>query len=286
MRLTHKRRNDWLVRDGSTPFFQFQTDLRTQADVFRLGAGQPLVLLPGLAGGASLVAPIASQLAENFEVLIPRWRDDWRVSFDARARTIADHARDVAHVIERLGLERPIVFGVSFGGAVALQLAVDYPHRLGSLVLSGVASRYEWNLGASIAVRVLENYPLPRENRFLNQFFNLLHGRRPDPGPVADFVVDRCWQTDQSVIAERIRSLRDFNVTDRLQRVAVPTLVLAGERDVIVPAREQRELVAELPRCGCTVIKDAGHIGFVTHATQMASTVCEFHDRVAAVCTA
>src|SRR5262249_30897088 len=142
---------------------------------------------------------------------------------------------DLAALIEGLGLERPAVLGVSFGGAIALELAAAHPEKLGALIVQGAEARFRTTPAVTNGRRVLERFPLPSDNRFVNQFFNLLHGGRPERGPVGEFVIERCWETDQSVMAQRIALLETFDVSDRLWRIDVPTLVLAGSRDVIVP---------------------------------------------------
>ena len=183
------------------------------------------------------------------------------------------YARDLAVLIEQLRLERPTVFGVSFGGAVALEMAVAFPHRIGALIVQGAEARFRPSLGATIARRVLERYPLPGDSPFLNQFFNLLHGRKPEPGPLVEFVVRRCWATDQAVMAARLRALEGFDVADRLWRIDVPTLVLAGTRDVIVPPERQRALAAAIAGARFQTLTDAGHIGFLTHGREVALQV-------------
>src|SRR5258708_23473677 len=116
--------------------------------------------------------------------------------------------------------------GVSFGGAVALEYAVTHPHRIAGLATWGAEARFRPTVGTTIARRVCERYPLPSDSPFLNQFFNLLHGGKPEPGPMADFIVAQCWTTDQSVVAHRLAALDSFDVADRLWRIDAPTLVL------------------------------------------------------------
>jgi len=234
-------------------------------DVVEMGRGNPIVLVPGMAGGWKLVAPLARQLARHHRVFITGHRGDRFPTGSAWTRDVADHATDLGDLIEQLALERPTVFGVSFGGAVALELAIGEPQRVGALVLYGVESRFRMTLGATIARRVLERFPLPSDNRFLNQFFNLLHGGKPEPGPLVDFVVERCWETDQSVLAQRIGLLESFDVSDRLWQIDAPTLVIAGERDVIVPPARQRALAEAIPGARFESLEGAGHIGFLSH---------------------
>jgi 3-oxoadipate enol-lactonase len=179
------------------------------------------------------------------------------------------HANDLASLIDQLQLDCPVVFGVSFGGAVALEMAIEHPDRLGALIVQGADARFRSTIGSSIARRVLERFPLPRDNGFVNQFFNLLHGVKPEPGPLTDFVVECIWETDQSIMAQRLAQIENFDVTDRLWRIEVPTLVLAGSRDVIVPAARQKALAQSIAGARLESVEGAGHIGFLTHRTEV-----------------
>ena len=274
MRLALKRRAEWVMSSHFHEGSQHQVRIAGEwVEVTEMGEGDPIVLVPGLAGGWRLLAPLAHLLARRHRVITYNLRGDQFPTPTARPREIGDLAGDLGTLIEQLGLERPAVFGVSFGGAVALELATAHPERIGALIVQGVESRFRTTLGATIARRVLERFPLPRDNRFVNQFFNLLHGSKPEPGPLVDFVVERCWETDQSVMAQRIALLETFDVSDRLWRIDVPTLVLAGSRDVIVPAARQRALAAAIPGARFEVLDGAGHVGFLTHRSEIAQRV-------------
>ena len=78
----------------------------------------------------------------------------------------------------------------------------------------------------------------------------------PEPGPLTDFVVERCWETDQAVMARRLALLENYDVSDRLWRLDMPTLVVAGSRDVIVPATRQKALASfhETLTTGCSSV--------------------------------
>lgn len=247
-------------------------------DVIRLGKGDPLVLVPGLAGSWKLVLPLARRLARHFEVITYGLRGDGLPSagFAGPQRRVWDmgaHGDDLVSVIDHLGLECPTVFGVSFGGAVALQMAIDHPSRLGALVLHGTDAKFRTSIGTSVARRVLERFPLPTDNRFVNQFFNLLHGVKPEPGPLVDFVIERIWETDQSIMAQRLAQIENFDVTDRLWQIEVPTLIVAGSKDVIVPASRQKLLAQSIAGARFETVEGAGHIGFLTHRPEVVRLV-------------
>ena len=275
MRVAAKRQSRWLIASQLIEGTQRQVRLDDGewVEVVRVGSGDPIVLVPGLAGGWRLVAPLAERLSRRFEVIICGLRGDRFPMGGGLAREMGDHAHDLAAVIGRLGLERPAVFGVSFGGAVALELAVEHPGKVGALIVHGADARFRTSVASTIARRVLERFPLPSDNGFVNQFFNLLHGGKPEPGPLAEFVVERCWETDQSVMARRLALLESFDVADRLWRIEVPTLVVAGTRDAVVPAPRQRALASLIPGARFESIEGAGHVGFLTHRREIVREV-------------
>jgi pimeloyl-ACP methyl ester carboxylesterase len=248
-----------------------------QVEVRRLGCGlgQPLVLVPGLAGGSRLLMPLARRLATRQEVILYELAGE----VDAYERRPEDRlgsdALDLVELIRHLGLEQPGILGVSYGGAVALEAIVHHPATAGALIVSGAAARFEAGLGANVAMRILERFPLPASNPFVNQFFNLLHGGVPRSERLATFVTEQCWTTDPGVMASRLRALESYDVRGHLWRVDVPTLVVAGGRDVVVPCGEQEELADGIAGARFVRLADAGHVGFLTHGPEMRDLVGE-----------
>jgi pimeloyl-ACP methyl ester carboxylesterase len=274
MRIAAKRRAGWLLSNDAYDGRSRQVRVEgNPVEVVEMGRGEPIVLVPGLAGSWKLLTPLARSLARRHRVILYGLRDEYNPLSPRPAMQIGDYARDLAGVIGELGLERPTVFGVSFGGAVALEFAVEHPHGVGRLVLSGVEARFRASLGSTIARRVLERFPLPSDNPFVNQFFNLFHGGRPESASMARFVVERCWETDQGVMARRLAMLDGFDVSDRLWRLEAPTLVMAGTRDVVVPADRQKALASSIAGARFETIEGAGHVGFLTHSADVAGSV-------------
>lgn len=277
MRLAPKRWNQWdSFRDLESIAWGSAWLGDRQIEVIRLGTGEPIVLIPGLAGGWKLLTPLARLLARRYSVILIGYASDHGPARTDFAERPSEHASDIARVLNGLGVERPTVLGVSFGGAVALELATQAPHHVGALAVMGSEAQYCVGIGARILQRVLERYPLPADNGFLNQFFNVLHGRRPEPGPLPRFIVESCWETDQGVVASRLRALEHFDVSSRLWRVDVPTLVLAGSRDVVVSPGRQRALAEAISGARFSSIEGAGHVGFLTHRSEVARQVDKF----------
>jgi len=255
-------------------------------DVVRMGRGDPLVVVPGLAGGWRLTTPLLRALARRFQVFSYDLRGERPFGAGPLGATrtpyveIGRHAADLAALIERLGLERPTVLGVSFGGAIALELAVEHPRALDALIVQGMEPKFRATTASAIVRHVLERYAPPPDSPFINQFLNLLYAKKPEPGPAHDLIVDRIWRTPRIVTAHRLAQLEQFDVTDRLWRLEAPTLVVAGAKDAIIPASRQKRLAQEISGARFESIEGAGHVAFITHADAMAAQVQAHLERV------
>jgi len=276
-----KATTDWLASSGTV----WQGDsgqvgfahLKNYSAEYRTwGSGPPLVLVPGLAGGLELLSPLARQLASHFQVISYQLRGEDDCFALRRRFDLGDLVQDLAEFLEWQCLERPTIMGVSFGGALALEFAVKHPQRLQALVVQGAGARFERGLLQEVAGMVLSQFPLPSDNPFVNQFFNLLFGKRQKPGPLFQFVTRQCWQTDQSIMAHRFRLVEHFDIASRLEGIEAPTLILTGDRDLLVSKQSLQALRRGIAHSIFQSLTGAGHLAFVTQPSQVASEVEHF----------
>lgn len=240
------------------------------------GEGSPLVLVPGLAGGFELLGPLARLLARHFQVISYQLRGEDDCFALRRRFDRADLVEDLREFLDWCGLERPPVLGVSFGGVLALELAMRWPHRLHALLTQGVGARFERGLMQQVAGWVLARYPLPSDSPFVNQFFQLLFGSRQEPGPLFEFVTRQCWQTDQSVMTHRLRLVESFDAGRALANVRVPALLMAGQRDLLVSQASLRQLAQSIAGSRHVELPGCGHLAFVSHPERVAAEVRRF----------
>jgi pimeloyl-ACP methyl ester carboxylesterase len=234
------------------------------------GEGPPLVLVPGLAGGYELLGPLARMLARRFRVISYQLRGEDDCFALRRRFDLQDLVEDLGEFLDWHGLERPALFGVSFGGVLGLEFAARYPGRLRALGVQGVGARFERGLLQRVAGAVLSDYPLPPDNPFINQFFNLLFGGHTKQDPLFRFVTRQCWQTDQSVMAHRFHLAEQFNLLGRLGWVRVPTLVQTGDRDLLVSKESLQDLEDGLPQARLVRLGGCGHLAFATQPERVA----------------
>lgn len=240
------------------------------------GEGRPIVIVPGLAGGMELNAPLARLLAHDHRVICYQLRGEEDCFALRRRFGLNELVDDLGEMLDSLCLERPIIIGLSFGGVIALEFAARYQHRVGALAVQGVGVRLEKGLVQQVASSVLADYPLPSNSAFVNQFFNLLYGCRPEPGPLFEFVTQQSWQTDQSVMAHRFRLAEQYDLEGKLDRIQAPTLVMIGDRDTLVSAKSLRTLTDEIPNARLSRLAGCGHLAFVTHPERVAKEMTRF----------
>ena len=240
------------------------------------GEGPPLVIVPGLAGGFGLLGPLVRHLASDFRVISYQLRGEDDCFALRRRFGLKDLVADLAEFTDSLCLEQPALLGVSFGGVLALEFAARFPNRVRQLAVQGAGARFERGLIQQVAGIILSRYPLPSNSPFVNQFFNVLFGSKQRPGPLFDFVTRQCWQTDQGVMAHRFRLLKQFRVSERLDRIRAKTLILAGDRDFLVSEQSLKLLTDGLSESRLVRLAGCGHLAFVTRPNQVAVELRRF----------
>lgn len=210
----------------------------------RFGEGRPLLVLNGSGASIETSRPLIDRLARETEVLVHDQRGLGRTGLPrgTDAPTMADYAADAIALVDHVGWDTFAVFGVSFGGMVAQELAVTHPERIERLVL--VCTSAGGQGGSSHPLHELTD--LPPEERTRHEL--MLVDTRFDETWLRDHPADRAIaammaeraaapRTDEERLGERLQleARRHHDVWDRLDRVSCPTLVACGEHDGIAP---------------------------------------------------
>lgn len=219
------------------------------------GTGPLLVLVPGLDGTGRLFYRQVPSLARRFRVVTYALRED---------ATMEDLVADLAAVVRDAAApgERATIVGESFGGAVAMSVALAHPELLDRLVVLNSFPRFLPQRRLRFATWALGAIPFPWQAMTIARRLTAfrLHSRHTHAREIRRFLVLTSRTTRRGYL-QRLRILRDYDVRERLSAIRAPTLFLASDRDHLVPAVAQaRYMAARVPGATVRVLEGHGHI--------------------------
>lgn len=203
----------------------------------KCGEGQPFILVHG--NGES---------HEIFDVLIPMLAEHYTVyAIDSRGHGLSatpkelhytDMADDVAAFIDALALDKPLYFGFSDGGIIGLLLAIHYPDKLSKLMISGA------NL-------------VPKD--LTGKFYN---------------AIKKKYKKEPTELLRLM--LEEPNITPAdLLKITVPTLILAGEKD-IVSEKGTLRIARMITHATLVIVSGEDHSSYIEHSGKLYPLLSEF----------
>ena len=260
----------------------------------RLGSGPVLLLLHGMAGCSLTWRYVMPALARRFTVVAPDLLGHGESAKPASEYSLGAHANLLRDLMAALGLERATFVGQSYGGGVAMQLAYQYPDRCERLVLvsSGGLGREVSPLLRGLAVPgAAELFPLvcsPWHRNLATRLGRLAGSLGLRASPVLEDVW-RSYATLTSADARHafFRTLtavidlqgQCVSATDRLYLASqVPTLLVWGARDRLIPVEHARAAHARIPGSRLVVYDDVGHFPQCEAPERLIDTLVDFID--------
>ena len=257
----------------------------SSAAMFDKGKGPPVVMIQGLHGRWEWSRTALEELATSCRAISYSLagdlgsgrRYDPALGFENQMRQLDD-------VLDRAGLERAALCGVSFGGLVAVRYAATRPHRVSALVLASApgpgwaptAQQARWlsrpwlSTPAFVASAPLRVWPEVRR------------ALRRTPACVA-FMVRQgvraaVFPCIPSLMSARIRDARATDFDRDYQCIQAPTLVLTGEPELdrVVSVEVTRRYAAVIEGARHQTIDDTGHLGVLTQPKRFARVISEF----------
>ena len=200
------------------------------------GSGLPLLLLHGNGESSAIFDAAIPLLAERFTVYAIDSRGHGQSS-PVSEYHYADMAQDVADFIRLLALERPVVYGFSDGGIIALLLAIHHPEQVGGIIASGVNVR-----------------PNGLKLRWL-LLFRLMYLFNRDP-------LFRLMLTEPDITDDQLRAIR------------CPAHIVAGSRDMLRQSHMRR--IADLIPGGRYLLLDGEtHGSYIVHSEKIARIILD-----------
>jgi pimeloyl-ACP methyl ester carboxylesterase len=187
------------------------------------GSGRPVILLHGGLGSGEMFGPVLTALAERHRVIVVDLQGHGRTADIDRPIDSSLMADDIAALIGHLGLDKPDIVGYSLGGGTALHTAAKYPDKVGRLVMASVYLRSDV---VYPELRAMQGQVNAAAAEFMKEtpMYELYQRVAPRP-------------EDFPRLLDKLGELmsQDFDLTEVVRGLQVPTLVVAADADQAPP---------------------------------------------------
>lgn len=263
---------------------QMLTFVRVGKDLVRVsvrGEGRPLLLVMGIGGNIEMWSPLEKALNE---------RGVQTISYDASGAgespprlvpfRMPGLARQAAGLLDALGQPSTDVLGVSFGGAVAQELASANPHRVRRLVLASTMCGLGGVPGNPFAVSLLATPLRYYSPAFMRRTARIIYGPATGEGGLLNDQTNARRARPPTLwgYASQLMAISGWSSLPWLHRLTAPTLVMAGDADPIVPPVNARILAGRLADARLELVEGAGHLLLLEQAPRCAAIIADFID--------
>jgi pimeloyl-ACP methyl ester carboxylesterase len=228
------------------------------------GSGAPVLLIMGLGSNAYGWYRTIPWLSPRYEVIAFDNRGTGRSDVPDGAYAIAQMAADAAAVLDAAGRERAHVVGASLGGMIAQRVALGYPQRVRSLALicTTPGGAHAARASDDVIGAMVQGGEDPSTIYRRNAWF--LYGedtRTHHPERIEEDLVYRAKiPTRPAGYFGQLQAAMGHDTWDELPSLTVPTLVVHGDADLLVPTENGRLLASRIPRAELVLIPGAGHM--------------------------
>ena len=251
------------------------------------GSGEPVLMIMGLSGSSRAWFRLLPHVAARHRAIVFDNRGTGESDPVTGPLSMADLVGDAVAVLDAAEVESAHVLGASMGGMVAQQFALAHRDRVRSLILTcttaggGSRGAPPWRLLASAALR-----PVLGPARAFSLVAPALYAertRREDPERVrVDLEIRVADATDPRTTYAQLAAIVRHDVRERLSELAgLPTTVIHGEEDRLVPVERGRELARLIPGASLVTLPDCGHILTTDAEEEAAAAILEHLDACA-----
>jgi pimeloyl-ACP methyl ester carboxylesterase len=253
--------------------------------MFDKGSGPTIVVVQPLQGRWQWMRPFLEALARQCRVITYTLAGDFGADRGIDpTEGFATYVRQLEDVIDRCGVDRIALCGISFGGTVAVRYAALHPERVTRLIVvsSPGPGWRATNEQARYISRPLLTLPLFLTTA-LRRLGAELKAALPSPSQRLAFVVRAAvtagrYPAMPSVMARRVRLMQTIDLADDCVRIAAPTLIVTGNPslDHVVPVESTRRFESQIRGSRYVMMENTGHSGSLTQPEHFARIVGEF----------
>ena len=225
------------------------------------GKGDPVLLIMGLGWPSDMWYRTKPLLAVQYRTIIFDNRGAARSEMPAGPYPIATMASDAAAVLDAAGVQSAHIYGVSMGGMIAQEFALQYPNRVRSLILGCTQAGGPESKRAEPEVLAVLTRPglTPEEAaRAINPY--IYDKGTPQSRIEEDLKIRLQWPIAPEGFFAQLQGIMVWEAYSRIAEIAAPTLVIHGETDQLIPAENGKLIAQRISGSKLVMIPQASHI--------------------------
>jgi len=226
-----------------------------------LGQGAPLLLIMGLGWASYLWHRTRPVVAQRYRTITLDNRGVGRSDVPEGPYPIAVMASDAAAVLDAAGVESAHIFGISMGGMIAQEFALQYPGRVRSLILGCTTPGGPDSVRAEPEVLqiLMTRHENPEEAaKAIGPY--IYDVNTPRERIEEDMVIRRKWFPTADAYFAQLQGILVWEAYSRLAQIAAPALAIHGDSDKLVPPANGNLLAARIPGAKLEIIPHCSHI--------------------------
>jgi len=235
------------------------------------GNGEPVLLIMGLGYASCMWYRTRPLLTSSYRTVVFDNRGVGQSDVPPGPYSIAQMAGDAEAVLDAAGIRRAHIFGVSMGGMIAQEFALQHPKRVASLILGCTAAGGPSAVRAEPAVlsQLLALANMPAEQAAEAAVSFIYDSATPRRLIDEDIAIRRPWFPTRDGYLAQMQAIVPWESYSRLHEITAPTLVIHGKNDRLIPVRNAELIAGRIPGAQLALIEQAGHL-FLTDQPEAA----------------
>jgi len=242
------------------------------------GEGEPLAMIMGYTGDLTRWSRILPYLTKEYKLILFDNRGIGQTDKPDIPYTFKMMADDLAGLLDAISIKAAHIFGVSMGGGIAQHLALDYPEKVISLILGctspgGPNSVSSEDALSTISPEISQALSPEESVRSMLSIGFTKKFIENNPTFIEELVAQRIQNPPNSIgRARQYEAINTHDTYERLSDIKTPTLVVAGDEDVLVNPENSHILASRIPNSKLVILKELGH-SFILEAPEKSSKV-------------
>src|ERR1700728_3598513 len=242
------------------------------------GTGAPILLIMGLGYPSAMWHRMRPELAASFRTIALDNRGAGQSDVPPGPYSIALMASDAAAVLDAAGVPSAHVFGVSMGGMIAQEFALQYPERVQSLILGCTAAGGPNAKRAEpAAIEMLKARTWMSREQAAEAAVPFIYDTATPRHLIDEDIAQRHpWTATPAGYLAQLQAILAWESFSRLPQITAPTLVIHGKGDRLVPLGNGELIAARIPGAQLLLLAHASHLFLIDQPERAEKAIFEF----------